>query len=138
MQLTNSDDPRTKKGKTLLIYGLPGIGKTPFAAQFPKPLLLDCEAGIESIRTKGVEIATIERWSDVMQANVALNAIKDSKITLLGKELTVETVIVDTIGELGRTIMASALLAAGKETPKFDEWNLAIERTRATLRSLQL
>ena len=35
------------RGIKAIIYGVPGVGKTTFAAQFPAPYILDLERGAE-------------------------------------------------------------------------------------------
>lgn len=50
------------KGKYILIYGQPKIGKTTLAAQFPKNLLLAFEPGYNALNNKMVQPVT--KWSD--------------------------------------------------------------------------
>lgn len=50
------------KGKYILIYGQPKIGKTTLAAQFPKNLLLAFEPGYNALNNKMVQ--PITKWSD--------------------------------------------------------------------------
>ena len=52
------------KGKYVLIYGMPKIGKTTLAAQFPKNLLLAFEPGYNGLDNKMVQ--PITRWADFM------------------------------------------------------------------------
>lgn len=44
----------------VVVYGEPGQGKTSFALTFPKPLVVDCDDGLEGDTIKG---ADGERWS---------------------------------------------------------------------------
>lgn len=50
------------KGKYMLIYGQPKIGKTTLAAQFPKNLLLAFEPGYNALNNKMVQ--PITKWAD--------------------------------------------------------------------------
>lgn len=50
------------KGKYILIYGQPKIGKTTLAAQFPKNLLLAFEPGYNALNNKMVQ--PITKWAD--------------------------------------------------------------------------
>lgn len=40
---------RSLKGKFIFLYGLPGVGKTSLAAQFPKSLILGFEQGTNAL-----------------------------------------------------------------------------------------
>lgn len=46
---------------TTLVYGMPKIGKSTFAAGFPDALFLDCEGGLQSLETYRVPIFT---WNE--------------------------------------------------------------------------
>ena len=50
------------KGKFVLLYGTPKVGKTTLAAQFPKNLLLAFEPGYNALNNKMVQ--PITRWSE--------------------------------------------------------------------------
>ena len=50
------------KGKYIMLYGQPKIGKTSLAAQFPKNLLLAFEPGYNALNNKMVQ--PITRWSE--------------------------------------------------------------------------
>lgn len=50
------------KGKYILIYGQPKIGKTTLAAQFPRNLLLAFEPGYNGLDNKMVQ--PITKWSE--------------------------------------------------------------------------
>ena len=52
---------RTLKDKYILIYGVSKIGKTSFAASFPKNLLLAFEKGYNAIA--GIKPVDITKWS---------------------------------------------------------------------------
>jgi len=53
------------KGKYILIYGSPKIGKTTLAAQFPKNLLLAFEPGYNALNNKMIQ--PILKWSEFKQ-----------------------------------------------------------------------
>lgn len=50
------------KGKYILIYGQPKIGKTTLAAQFPRNLLLAFEPGYNALNNKMVQ--PITKWAE--------------------------------------------------------------------------
>lgn len=66
-----------------------------------------------------------------------LKRYKNGVTQISGKDVLVETVIIDTIDEMSKRYMGEALRRSGKEVPKFDEWNLMIERTRSTCRQFK-
>ena len=53
---------RDLKNKFILIYSLPKVGKTSFAAQFPKNLVLAFEKGYNAIA--GIRVVDIGTWKD--------------------------------------------------------------------------
>lgn len=53
---------RNLKGKFMMFYGLPGIGKTSLAAQFPKVLIAGFEMGTNGLN--GVYAQPIKTWDD--------------------------------------------------------------------------
>lgn len=50
------------KGKFIMVYGLPGIGKTSLAAQFPKVLIAGFEMGTNALNN--VYVAPMVSWND--------------------------------------------------------------------------
>lgn len=53
---------RNLKGKFIMVYGLPGIGKTSLAAQFPKVLIAGFEMGTNALNN--VYVAPMVTWND--------------------------------------------------------------------------
>jgi hypothetical protein len=62
MKITTGKQRRPAK---VAIYGVEGIGKTTFASQFPKPLLIDIEHGTGHLDVSRVEVSA---WKELMQA----------------------------------------------------------------------
>jgi hypothetical protein len=56
MKITKGKQQRAQR---VVIYGVESVGKSTFAAQFPKPLFLDVEGGTAHLDTDRVEIATL-------------------------------------------------------------------------------
>jgi hypothetical protein len=56
MKITSGKQTRAQR---VVIYGVESVGKSTFAAQFPKPLFLDVEGGTAHLDTDRVEIATL-------------------------------------------------------------------------------
>lgn len=78
------------RGIKAIIYGVPGVGKTTFAAQFPAPYILDLERGAE--RYEVPHNSDIETFSEFRQVLATLP-------TGTG------TVIIDTFDELEKMIV---------------------------------
>ena len=68
------------EGKTMLIYGTNGNGKTYQSARFKKPFYLPFESGLNGIG--GVPLLRIQKWSDFKKINKQLtnpNTLEKSK-----------------------------------------------------------
>lgn len=78
------------RGKTMLIYGPPGCGKTTFATSAPKSLLLAFEIGYNAL--DNIMVAPITNWEEAK--NIASQLCRDNSL----KE-QYETIIVDTTSE---------------------------------------
>lgn len=75
-------------GKYLLIYGKPKVGKTTFAAQMPKSLILATEKGYQAL--PNVHAQDIVKWSDIKQV---VRQLKDEEVKKKFK-----TIVFDTVG----------------------------------------
>lgn len=95
-----------------LIYGLPGVGKSVFAAKFPNPLILDSEHGTRSLvnhpELAEVRVLPINSFSDVEQVFWELRK-GDSDIAKWTK-----TVVIDSISELQKRQLDEMLTQAAK------------------------
>jgi phage nucleotide-binding protein len=70
-----------------LIYGQPGIGKTTFALSAPKPLIIDCDGGLNRINQLDMQDnIPVKSWEDIL-------SIKDENLTHY------DTIIIDTVGK---------------------------------------
>lgn len=78
---------RDLKGKYVLIYSLPKVGKTSLAAQFPRALLCAFEVGYHAL--PGVKPINIASWSDFKKVVQQLKLPK-------ARELY-DTVVIDTV-----------------------------------------
>lgn len=103
-----------------LIYGLPGVGKTVFAAQFPRPLILDAENGTRSLLNhpefglQDVLILPIQSFADIEKVFWEL---KDESSELSKK---VDTVVIDSISELQKRQLDEMLVQAKKQDSRRD------------------
>lgn len=88
MELQPQKINRSLKGKGLLIYGAPGVGKTTFAASFDKALIMGFELGYLALNNvTAVPIKTWKDWKDYVKQLVKNEALKDKFFTI-----TIDTV----------------------------------------------
>lgn len=78
---------RDLKGKYVLVYSQPKVGKTSFAASFPKSLLLAFEKGYNAIG--GVRAVDINKWSD---AKLVLRQLEKPEAKAMYDTITIDTV----------------------------------------------
>lgn len=72
----------------MIIYGLPGVGKTTLAASAPKPIVIDCDRGMKRVNPEyRCDISNVSSYKDLLE---------DAKN--LGNEY--ETIVIDTGGSL--------------------------------------
>lgn len=79
---------RDLKGKYLCLYGAPKVGKTTFASQAPKNLLLAFEKGYNAI--SGIKVQDINKWADFKMVLKQLERPEAQEMY--------NTVTIDTIG----------------------------------------
>lgn len=79
---------RDLKGKYLCLYGAPKVGKTTFASQAPKNLLLAFEKGYNAI--SGIKAQDINKWADFKMVLKQLERPEAQEMY--------DTVTIDTIG----------------------------------------
>jgi hypothetical protein len=92
---------KQKRPQKVLIYGVEGIGKSTFAAQFPEPVFIDTEN-----RTAHLDIDRIPcRDFDTFQKALEFVAQSDK-----------QTIIIDTVDWLERLIQEHLCLSEGKES----------------------
>jgi len=79
----------------MLIYGDPGVGKTVFAARFPRPFIIDVENGTSSLRNhpelSGVKRHHLKNYSELQEIFWAFQA---------GEGDEYDTIVIDTMNEL--------------------------------------
>ena len=66
MNLQPTHISKNLKGKFILLYGLPKIGKTTFLSKIPKTLILSFEPGTNALNN--VYAQPIQSWSDFKSA----------------------------------------------------------------------
>lgn len=77
---------RDLKGKYILVYSQPKVGKTSFAASFPRNLLMAFEKGYNAIG--GVRAVDINKWSD---AKLVLRQLEKPEAKAMYDTITIDT-----------------------------------------------
>jgi len=105
MQITNTSTYPKNTSVMMIVYGLGGVGKTTFAASFPKPLLIDFENGAKYFGERGisVDVAQQKEWFTNDDFQTLKTAIDNY-----------DTIIVDPIGEAMQKLMESPSISGAK------------------------
>lgn len=111
--------------RILMFYGPSGVGKTFLAAQFPNPLILSCDPGLLGGALSAAKFNPKQMKIDSYEQLLNLLPTLDK---FAGEEF--KTVVVDSTSYLARLVMHDLLAKMGKEIPRFEEWNLLVERMR--------
>jgi hypothetical protein len=116
---------KQKRAQRVVLYGVESVGKSTFAANFPKPLFLDVEGGTAHLDVDRVEINSAIELEFGMAA---------------AKKLNYETIVIDSIDWAERLIV-EGLLAQHKKTSIEDwgygkGWVMVAEKTARLLTSL--
>lgn len=80
---------RDLKGKYIAIYGKEKVGKTSFAASFPKNLILSFEIGTNAL--SGIRAQKIERWSDF---KLVLRQLEKPEAQAMYDTISIDTVTI--------------------------------------------
>lgn len=103
------DDPGPMK---VLVYGDPGVGKTVFAATAPKPLFIDVERGMRSLKNHPEIAKDVQRFplSTMKELEDLFWAIKDGSI---GADR--QSIVFDTFSALQKKHLDEILLEGNKK-----------------------
>lgn len=125
------DETRTIK---LLILGPPGAGKTLLASTFPKPLYVDMEGRLLSIRDRDCRRTRVTSLEKLEEVKAALDQRREVRERLLGP---VGTVVLDTVDELARIIIKERLVAEKVEAMRQQDWGYLGDTLRDILRGFR-
>lgn len=95
------------KGLKVLLYGPSGMGKTRFAATFPRPLFLDLEGGLRST----IKVKSVLRYPKNPNEEItSLEQVKKFyKLVKETKNPNFETIVLDTLTELQGLVSKNVL-----------------------------
>ena len=110
---------------TVLAYGMPGSGKTYFAGTFPKPLFIDLDQGLMTVRAQKVAYVRPTDW-------LTLRLCATSEYVT-----DFDTIVVDTLTEAHAIILAEILANSGKDVLRIQDWGQASERIVQLVKGLR-
>lgn len=119
-------------GKYLLLYGKPKIGKTSFAAQIDKNLILAAEMGTNAL--DGLNVYPILKWTDV---KAVLKELRDPRARELYNTITFDTITI--CGSLIESYICSREgVSQIKDIPFGQGFNMVAQELQETLREITL
>lgn len=119
-------------GKYLLLYGEPKIGKTSFAAQIEKNLILAAEAGTNAL--DGLNVYPIMKWTDVKSV---LKELRDPRAREFYNTVTFDTITI--CGSLVEKYICSREGVDNiKDIPFGQGWNMVAQELQEVLREITL
>jgi len=106
MEIKNTAEYPKVANLVMMVYGMGGVGKTTFAASFPKPLLLDFENGAKYFGDRGIKIdvAVFKTWPTADEKKEIAKALEGY-----------ETIVIDPIGEAMDKLINDTNTIAGKK-----------------------
>lgn len=112
MEIKNTAEYPKVANLVMMVYGMGGVGKTTFAATFPKPLLLDFENGAKYFGERGikVDVAVMKTWPTV---NDMVQLFGQKSKNIAGAIDEYETIIIDPIGEAMEKLINDTDAVAG-------------------------
>ena len=116
-----------------LISGEHGVGKTPSAACWPKPIFADCEDGLMSVASKAVPYARIRSTADMdsLLAHLRRDSIKPAD------KREYQTIVLDTIDSYQRAAIQERLRLERKEAfAGFADWGWLESKMNLLIESL--
>lgn len=127
IEIRNTADLSFKPTLNMLVYGEPGTGKTVFGATAPRPLIVDAEAGVLSIREKGVDVMAVRNFNDLREL-LAWVKIPENNAKY-------DTIVLDSITEVMKKVVDE--VRGNKERPTMQDWGTIISKTEGLLRMLR-
>lgn len=129
-----------------IIYGGPGVGKTCCAATAPPPILfLDCDEGLETLRSIDPETAKKVGIKDLNEIYFeSIRSLKDilAQILQVKEQCAVQpgfynTVVCDNLTELQRVLMNDILRSQDRVLPQQQDWGIILQRMQTIVREIR-
>jgi len=111
-EIINTKDLKKRLTLNSLFYGPPGVGKTTFVSQAPKPVLfIDVDGGCRSITDRDCKLAECKTIAEVRETMT--KALKQG----------FQTLVIDTMTRYSELLMLDILKEDKKISPRFEQWN---------------
>jgi len=106
MQIKNTSEYPKVANLVMMVYGMGGVGKTTFAASFPKPLLLDFENGAKYFGDRGIniDVAVFKTWLTAEDKKELAKVLENY-----------ETIVIDPIGEAMNKLIDDTVTITGSK-----------------------
>lgn len=98
IRLTTTKAEGEQHGVKMLVYGLPGVGKTVLCSTAPTPIIISNEAGLLSLRNVDLPVIAVKTLQDLADAYRFLTTSDDAK--------DFETICLDSISEIAESVLA--------------------------------
>lgn len=131
----------------VMVYGVPGVGKTVFGATGPGPvLILDLDDGTTCLNNPNPQLVSSLQidLNNLYEEKIrSLDKLKD-RVTRIAMELRQEpgfwgTVVVDNLTELQRVLMDDILSSSGRAggTPEHRDWGVLLRQIQTVVRAIK-
>jgi len=121
IEVKNTSEFTAEEPVTCAVYGVAGTGKTTFGATFDRPLFLDLNHGLMSVRNDNVRYIDLYRKSYIEITDGLDYAIRDKDS---------RSIIVDTMGEVCDAVMAHSLLINRRQKAEYSDWETLFNLTK--------
>lgn len=125
LEIRNTHD-RTNVWLSTVLYGPPKSGKTTFAAGLGKPLIVDFDDGVLSLRDLGVPYVQPRSWEEVLSLTTD---IRSGKLREKG-EVEYNHVVWDAHSSFYTVVMKAVLRLSKRMQPQIQDWGLANDRAK--------
>ena len=123
---------RDLKGKYILVYGKPKVGKTTLAARFPKNLLVAFEKGYNAI--DGIKAVDINRWADF---KLVLRQLEKPEARSMYDTITIDTTTI-AYEQCEQFVCAQNGVQSIRDIPWGQGWNLVKKEFETCLRKITM
>lgn len=123
---------RDLKGKYILVYGKPKVGKTTLAAKFPKNLLIAFEKGYNAI--DGIKAVDINRWADF---KMVLRQLEKPEARAMYDTITIDTTTI-AYEMCEQFVCAQNGVQSIRDIPWGQGWNLVKKEFETCLRKITM
>lgn len=118
-----------------LVFGQPGAGKTLISSTFPNPLYASAEGGLMSIADRDIPYVDIRSSEDLLAIKNSVDQDPDIRAEILG--FPVDTIVIDTIDEIQKILIAERLKATRNSAMQLQDWGWLSEQMRAMVRGFR-